>query len=162
MQDIDSLNPFELAQEIGNQLYGEIGKKAYGELELSFVSKLCPKYFEETKIRAFINLNFYWPRSYFKNTLIEDFNECLPNGFTNRKITSATTETMFGSITQDGSKIIKPLFWGYETCYLPELTAFLGTTDFKDKSNTFNEILEGNEVTRDLIKFGNATPELIN
>lgn len=155
-------NPFELAQQIGKALYGDIGKTAFEELELCYASKLGPKTFPDTKMRAFVNLNFYWSKSYYKNTVIEDFTECLPLDFASRKITSASPETMFGSITQDGTKIVPPLFWGYQMCSLPELTAFLGTKDLQDKSNTFNEILEGNEVTRDLLKFGSATQELID
>ncbi len=161
MVDLATANPIELAQEIGKQLFGEVGKRAYEELELCFASKLGSKHFPDTKMRAFINLNFYWDKSYYKNTLIDDFNECLPAEFTHRKITSATAETMFGSLTQNGENLVPPLFWGYEMSNLPELRAFLGTKDLEDKSNTFNEILEGSEVTRDLLKFGNATEELI-
>jgi hypothetical protein len=155
-------NPLELAKQIGHELYGEIGEMAFEELELCYASKLGPKTFPDTKMRAFINLNFYWSKSYYKNTVIDDFTECLPDDFAHRKITSASRETMFGCITQDGKKLVSPLFWGYEMCTLPELTAFLGTTDLQDKSNTFNEILEGNETTRDLLKFGNATQDLID
>jgi hypothetical protein len=161
MVDLATASPIELAQEIGKQLFGEVGKRAYEELELCFASKLGSKHFPDTKMRAFINLNFYWDRSYYKNTLIDDFNECLPVDFTHRKITSATAETMFGSLTQNGVNLVPPLFWGYEMCNLPELRAFLGSKDLEDKSNTFNEILEGSEVTRDLLKFGNATETLI-
>jgi hypothetical protein len=161
MVDLATANPIELAQEIGKQLFGEVGKRAYEELELCFASKLGSKYFPDTKMRAFINLNFYWDKSYYKNTLIDDFNECLPAEFTHRKIISATAETMFGSLTQNGENLVPPLFWGYEMSNLPELRAFLGSKDLEDKSNTFNEILEGSEVTRDLLKFGNATEELI-
>jgi hypothetical protein len=154
-------NPLELAKQIGFELYGEIGKMAFEELELCYASKLSPKTFPDTKMRAFVNLNFCWSKSYYKNTLIEDFTECIPADFAHRKITSASRETMFGSITQKGDNLVTPLFWGYEMCSLPELTAFLGSTDLQDKSNTFNEILEGNETTRDLLKFGSATEELI-
>jgi len=76
--NLATANPIELAQEIGKQLYGDIGKKAFEELELCFASKLGSKYFPDTKMRAFINLNFYWGKSYFKNTLIEDFIESRP------------------------------------------------------------------------------------
>ncbi len=158
-----SLNTFELAGKIGYETFGEIGQRAYEELELAFASKLQPKTFKETsKMRSYINLNFYWGKSYFKNTLIEAFSECLPQGFNRRKITGGTTETIFGSMSQDGKRIISPLFWGYEMCFIPELTTFLSSKDFTEKSNNFNEVLEGQEVSRDLLKFGEATRDLID
>jgi hypothetical protein len=152
---------FELAGQIGYASYGEIGKKAFEELELCFASKLSPSFKPQLKLRSYTNLNFYWARSYFKNSIMEIFQECLPSGFVNRKITSATTETMFGSMNNAGDKLIAPLFLGCQMCFMPELMTFLGD-DMKKKVSTFNEALEGSETTRNLLKFGNAQKTLID
>jgi hypothetical protein len=88
------------------------------------------------------------------------FQECLPSGFANRKITSATLETMFGSINKDGNRIIPPIFLGYEMCFMPELMTFLGD-EMKKKIANFNETLEGAKTTRDALKFGNVEQPLI-
>jgi hypothetical protein len=155
-------DPLELAKQIGYELYGEIGRKAFEELELCYASKLSPKFSDLNKMRTWTNLNFYWARGYFKSTIMEDFQSCLPSAFSNRNITSATKETMFGSITESGKALIKPLFHGYEMCFMSELLAFLGTGDgLKEKVNIFNEALEGKITTRDLVSFGKADTSLI-
>jgi len=153
-------NALELAGEIGHQLHGDIGKNAFEELELCYASRIAPRFASSSKLRSYVNLNFYWARSYFKNTIMEEFQECLPSSFAHRNVTSATLETMFGSTSTSGTKIIPPLFWGYELCFMPELLAFLQTKDMKDKVNVFNEVLEGKETTRNLLKFGNASQSL--
>lgn len=107
-----------------------------------------------------MNLNFYWARGYFKNSIMEVFEECLPSDFANRKITSATLETMFGTINKDGNRIIPPIFHGYEMCFMPELMTFLGD-EMKKKVANFNEALEGAKTTRDALKFGNVERSLI-
>jgi len=152
----------ELAGEIGYERYGDIGKSAFEELELCFASRIAPRFESSLRLRSYINLNFYWARGYFKNTIIEEFQECLPADFSNRKVTSATIQTMFGSINDAGTKLVPPLFWGYELCFMPELLAFLAASEFKDKVNVFNEVLEGKETTRDLLKFGKAQQSLID
>lgn len=155
-------NAFELSRKIGYESYGELGRNAFEELELCFASKIAPKFAQTLKLRSYVNLSFYWARSFFKNTMIEEFEECLLSSFPTSKITSGTLETMFGSMNTFGTKIIPPLFWGYELCFIPELLAFLSTGDFKDKANVFNEVLEGQKTTRNLLKFGNAEQTLID
>ncbi len=153
-------NPLELAGQIGYELYGDIGKIAFEELELCYAAKLSPKFDSPFRIRSYTNLNFYWARGYFKNSIMDVFQECLPSGFVNRKITSATLETMFGSINKDGNKIVPPIFLGYEMCFMPELMTFLGD-EMKKKVANFNEALEGAKTTRDTLKFGNVEQPLI-
>ena len=161
-QTAETTNPLELAKQIGFELYGEIGKMAFEELELAYASKLAPKFSKLTKMRSWMNLNFYWARGYFKNSTMDEFQECLPESFRKRNATSGTIETMFGSMPTSNDKIIPPLFHGYEICFMPELLAFLGTKEcLKEKTNVFNEVLEGNLTSRDLLKFGNANGEVI-
>jgi hypothetical protein len=158
---MENLNALELAGQIGYELYGDIGKTAFEELELCYVSKLSPKFDSPFRIRSYTNLNFYWARGYFKNSIMDVFQECLPSGFANRKITSATLETMFGSINKDGNRIIPPIFLGYEMCFIPELMTFLGD-EMKKKVANFNEALEGAKTTRDALKFGDVEQSLID
>lgn len=161
-QTVDPTNPLELAKQIGYELYGEIGEMAFEELELCYASKLAPKFSKQPKMRSWTNLNFYWARGYFKNSTMDEFQECLPDALRKRNATSGTIETMFGSMPTSNDKIIPPLFHGYEICFMPELLAFLGTKEgLKEKVNVFNEVLEGNLTSRDLLKFGNATTEVI-
>ena len=161
-QTVDPTNPLELAKQIGYELYGEIGEMAFEELELCYASKLAPKFSKQPKMRSWTNLNFYWARGYFKNSTMDEFQECLPVALRKRNATSGTIETMFGSMPTSNDKIIPPLFHGYEICFMPELLAFLGTKEgLKEKVNVFNEVLEGNLTSRDLLKFGNATTEVI-
>jgi hypothetical protein len=158
---METTNAFDLASSIGYECYGEIGKKAFEELELTYVSSIAPA-FENSRFRSFQNLNLYWARSYLKNTMLEDFLEdCLPDDYLRTKIVGGTTETLFGSINNEGTRLIRPMFWGYDLAYIPELFSYLTSRDMQDKVNTFNEVLEGNLVTRRLLKFGNATQELI-
>lgn len=155
-------DPLALAKQIGDTRYPQLGGTVFEELELCYASTLSPPFVNQ-KIRPFINLNLYWARGFFKNSIINDFQECLPSvaEYPIRNATSATIETMFGSISKDGRKLISPLFHSQKICFMPELLSFLGTNEgMKEKVNCFNEVLEGNEVTRDLIKFSNAKPEL--
>jgi hypothetical protein len=155
-------NPLELAKQIGYELYDNIGKIAFEELELAYASRLAPKFEKVPELRSFTNLNFYWARGCFKNRSIEGFKDCLPEDFKQRNISTATIETMFGSINEKGNKLFAPLFHGYETCFMPELLAFLGSYEtMKEKVNTFNEVLEGDPTSRDMIKFSSASEELI-
>lgn len=153
-------NAFELAGQIGYELYGEIGKAAFEELELCYASKLSPKFASPYRIRSYTNLNFYWARGYFKNSIMDASQECLPSGFAKRNVTSATLETMFGSVNKDGNRILPPIFLGYEMCFIPELMTFLGD-EMKKKVANFNEALEGARTNRDALKFGNVEQSLI-
>jgi hypothetical protein len=154
-------NALELAGQIGYELYGDIGKIAFEELELCYAAKLSPKFDSSFRIRSYVNLNFYWARGYFKNSIMDVFEECLPSDFADRKVTSATLETMFGSINKAGTKIIPPIFLGYEMCFMPELMTFLGD-EMKKKVANFNEALEGAKTTRDALKFGDVEQSLID
>jgi hypothetical protein len=68
---------------------------------------------------------------------------------------------MFGSINRTGTKIIPPIFLGYEMCFMPELMTFLGD-EMKKKVANFNEALEGAKTTRDALKFGDVEQPLID
>jgi hypothetical protein len=158
----NSSNPLELAKQIGYELFGDIGGKSFEELELCYASKLAPQFTDLPKMRPYTNLNLYWGRGYFKSTIMEDFQMCLPTVFATRSVTSATKETMFGSISDSGKALVKPLFNGYQMCFMSELLAFLGLGEgLREKVNVFNEALEGKIITRDLLKFGKAEPGLV-
>ena len=161
---MSSTNPLDVAREIGSRMYGDIGANAYEELELAFASSLQPRFAELKRFRTWQNLAFYWQPGFHKSTIMEDFKDVLPDVYSCLKITGATTETMFGSIREDGKRLVYPMFVGHQMAYIPELMAFLGTVSRQDDArvSTFNEVLEGNEVTRHIIKFGNASQELID
>lgn len=160
---MEKLNPLDMAGQIGYELYGEIGKTAFEELELAFASRLQPRFVNNPKLRTWQNVSFYWSKGYFKNTIMEDFQEVLPAELANRKIVSTSTEKMFGSITDDGNHLVRPLFYQQMVVFIPELLAFLGQGEqFRDKMNILNEALEGKEVKRDLIKFAKASDDLIS
>ena len=155
-------NAFELASQIGYEFFGEIGKTAFEEFELSFASKLHFRFVDLPDFRVWQNLNLYWDKSYLKNTLIAKFSKCLPDNFA-IKVTSATAETMFGSTTPNGKKLIEPVFYGKEFCLMPELMSFLGVGEsMRTKIPVFNEVLEGSLTTRTLLKFGEADESLVS
>jgi hypothetical protein len=154
-------NPLELAKQIGYAHFDEIGSKAFEELELAFASLFAPRFKERSEIRAWQNLNFYWTKCYFKNSIMDVFTRCLPDAFNHRKITSASPEIMFGSMREDHTDIIKPMFYDFKLAFIPELLSFLGQGDtLRIKTDILNEVVEGQKVTRYLVKFGEASAEL--
>lgn len=156
-------NPLDLARNIGHQLMGNVGAQAFEELELAFASRLQPRFKDVPEIRPWQNICFYWARSYLKNTLMEHFQEVLPVAFPSRFVTAASTETMFGSISDDHKKLIPPLFYKQAMVFIPEIQAFLGEGEtFRDRMNKLNDAVEGKRTSNDLLKFGNADALLID
>jgi hypothetical protein len=160
---MSTTNPLDLAREIGNQIMGDIGAQAFEELELAYASRLQPRFIEIPEMRPWQNICFYWKKSYLKNTLMEHFRNVLPDTFPNRPMQSTTTEKIFGSMREDKTDIIRPLFYKQNMVFIEELTAFLGEGEtLRERMNNMNEALEGHRVTRDLLKFGNASQDLID
>jgi len=150
-----------LAGAIGYAHFDEIGEKAFEELELAYASTIAPRFREKPDIRPWQNVNFYWAKCYFKNTIQEVFAKCLPDTYRKRKITSASTEIMFGSMREDHKDIIPPMFYGNSLAFIPEVLSFLGQGEtLRIKTDILNEVVEGKEITRDLVKFGEASEEL--
>jgi hypothetical protein len=160
---MSTTNPLDLAREIGNQIMGDIGAQAFEELELAYASRLQQRFIEIPEMRPWQNVCFYWKKSYLKNTLMDHFRNVLPDTFPNRKMQSTSTEKIFGSLKDDKTDIIRPLFYRQNMVFIEELTAFLGEGEaLRERMNNMNEALEGHQVTRDILKFGNASQELID
>ena len=155
-------NPFELAGKIGHDFCGSFGKTVFEEFELAFASQMSARFEGFKDFRVAQNLNLYWDKGYYKSLFCDKFRECLPKGCS-IKVTSATQETMFGSINQTGTRLNEPLFYRKDFCFMPELLSFLQTGEsFRNKVSDFNEVLERGEVTKTLLKFSSASQELID
>lgn len=157
-----SSSPLELASDIGRQFFGSIGQEAFIELELAFASRMINRFSDKPDFRARQNLMLYWDKSYLKGRFLDVFSRTLPSGSWTT-VDSATTETMFGSISDDGQKLYYPLFHGKQFCFIPELLTFLQSGDpLRAKVPVLNQCLEGDDVHRNLIKFVKADKVLID
>jgi hypothetical protein len=62
---------------------------------------------------------------------------------------------LFGSISENQNQIIEPAFSGRSFATITELLSFLGSGNaMKDIVNTLNKVMENEQVTRHLVKFG--------
>ena len=168
---MSDLSAFELASKIGEDWLGEIGRLGFEEIELSYASRKIGVFHDVPELRAWQNLLFYWLRSFFKSLMINVFfHRAIPpespfftvpiNPDSWVDTTSATTETMFGSISRDGERLIWPMFYKKAFVVISELTAFFTPATRGEKAPMMNKAMEGEEVTRNLIKFGDASDEL--
>jgi len=153
--DSGSRPPLRLAEEFGRSIADGIGAEAFIELQLSFATRLLPKFSDNSLIRMRQHILLHWDQSYFKSTLIDEFAKTVPKDKPVINISSMTPETLFGSISDDRKHIVKPVF--AENCFgkIDELLGFLGTGNtMKDIVNTMNTGMEGKTVTRHLLKLG--------
>jgi len=159
-------NALELARQVGRNVFpafGEIGEQVFEELELAFASKLpgSTKFSNSGESRSVQHLLLYWQTGYFKNTLINVFEKCLPEGTSPTRQTGLTAETLFGSINTRGDALVPPVFHKKDFCIISELSALLESGEsLSNKAHTFNEALEHQLVGRSLIKFASATADV--
>jgi len=143
-------NALELAREVGRNVFpafGEIGEQVFEELELAFASKLpiSTKFSTNEEFRSVQHLLLYWQTGYFKNTLINAFEKCLPEGTFSTRQTSLTAETLFGSINTRGDALVPPVFHEKDFCIISELSALLESDEsLANKAHIFNEALSTN------------------
>jgi hypothetical protein len=123
------------------------------KLELSYASRLLPRFSDDPLIRVRINILFYWKAGYYKSTLLRTFHECHPLKTAN--ITSMTLAKIFGSIDPKGKKIILPAFTNdIHFVLISELAAMLGGRDIKEFADTMNQVLEGERINRQTVSLG--------
>jgi hypothetical protein len=148
-------NPLELARKYGFSTAGDLGAEAFPELELAYASGLLPRFSDNPLIRPRQNLLLYWNQSFLKTTLINEFAKTIPEDLGVIDITSMSPQMIFGSITEDRNSIVKPAFAGMRFVTITELLSFIGTGNtMRDIVNTMNKVMEGEVVTRQLLKLG--------
>jgi len=148
-------NPLELARKFGRSIAGDIGAEAFLELELAYASGLLPRFSDNPLIRPRQNLLLYWDQSFLKTTLINESVKIIPENLRTIDITAMSPQMIFGSISEDRKFIIKPAFAGKRFATITELLSFIGTGNtMRDIVNTMNKVMEGEVVTRQLLKLG--------
>jgi hypothetical protein len=146
-------NPIKVARELGYSIAGEIGERAMEKLELSYASRLLPKFSDDPLTRVRINVLLYWKAGYYKSTLLRTFHEC--HSLKTVNITSMTLEKIFGSLDLKGNRIILPAFTNdVHFVVISELTSMLGGRDMKVFADTMNQVLEGEKINRQTILLG--------
>ena len=147
-------DPLHVAKRLGLSIAGELGDKAFQEMELAYINSLLPRFSDNPIIRMRQNLLLYWDQSYLKTTLVDEFCKCLSPTLPVIDITSNSPETLFGTINEN-DRIVYPLFTDVQIAKVTELATFVGRgRDSRDIVNTMNKIMEGECVTRQLLKFG--------
>jgi len=146
-------NPLIVAERLGASIGGKLGEIAFQEMELSYVSSTLPHFSENPLIRMRQHLDLYWDASYLKTTLVDEFCKCLPSTIPILNITSNSPEMLFGSIN-DSDMIVYPAFLNVRIAKITELASFVSGRNMQDIVNTMNKIMEGEWVTRQLLKFG--------
>jgi len=148
-----------MARGLGCSIAGSIGGKAYEETELSFASRLLPRFLDDPITRVRINILLYWKAGYYKSSLLKVFSETIPLETIN--ITSMTLQKIFGSIDPKTRRIVLPAFTNnVHFVSISELTALLGQRDMKEFSNVMNQVLEGEEVHRQTITLGTSNDDI--
>ncbi|MGD6933336.1 MAG: hypothetical protein ACQCN5_03930 [Candidatus Bathyarchaeia archaeon] len=153
-------NPLEIAKKLGESIGGELGRMAFEELELSVVNSFLPRFTNNPLIRMRQHILLYWPQSYHKSTILNEFVKCIPDEINVAGITSNTPETLFGTIN-DQNQIIYPLFANVQIATITELATFVNSRNSADIVNMMNKVLEGERAERQLLKLGRRelTPE---
>lgn len=150
---METKNPLEIAAELGRSIAGELGERALIELELAYVNSILPKFANNKLIRIRQHVLLHWAQSYYKSTILDVFDKCLPDGLGKRNVTSNTPESLFGTIN-DQNRIVYPIFTDIKFAKISELSTFASGKDFKEIVNNMNKVLELEEVTRNLLKLG--------
>jgi len=154
--EIKLKSPLHTAAKLGCSLAGDIGKKAFIELELAFATRLLPRFSDDLITRVVQNMLLYWQFAYYKSTILKVFTQTLPETLKAVDITSMSLEKIFGSIDEKKKHIIEPAFTrDVNFVVISELTALLGQRDaMKQFVNVMNVVLEGEKVTRQILKLG--------
>jgi len=153
---MENRNSLQIAEEVGYSLAGDIGKKAFIELELAYATRLLPKFTDDPITRVNQNILLYWQYGYYKSTILKVFNQTIPETVKTVDITSMSLEKIFGSIDEGRKHIVYPAFTNdVHFIVISELTALLGQRDaMKQFANTMNIVLEGEKVSRQILKLG--------
>lgn len=119
---------------------------------------MLPRFADNSLIRMRQHVLFYWDQSYLKSTLLDLFYECIPDTVEKLDVTTNSPEVLFGSITDDKTcpKIILPAFTGFSIAKINELATFVTGSKYQEIVNLMNKIMEGENVQRQLLKFGLA------
>jgi len=150
---VHEAKPLELARKIGKSLLGDRGGETFIELELAYTTRLLPHFTDNPTLRIRQNLFLYWPPSYVKSTLINLFAETIPQSHPVVDVTATSREVLFGSFDKDQKTIVRPILVGKSFATITEYMSFLGSGEaMRDKVNTMNKVLEGEWVTRHLVK----------
>jgi len=148
-------HPLDVAKRLGFSVAGNLGAEAFVELELAYASGLLPKFKDNHVMRVRQNVLLYWDQSYFKTTTINEFAKTIPDDLGVVDITSMSPQMIFGSLSEDRKYIVRPAFAGKRFALITELLSFIGSGNtMKDIVNTMNKVMEGERVTRQLLKFG--------
>lgn len=147
-------NPLEIAKKLGSSVGGTLGGKVFQELEFAYVNSLLPRFLDNPIVRMRQNLLLYWDQSYLKTTLVDEFCKCIPSTFPVIDVTSNSPETLFGTIDEN-DRIVYPLFTVAHVAKITELATFVGRGQkSREIVNTMNKVMEGELVTRQLLRFG--------
>jgi len=150
-----TIDTLKIARKLGYSIGGNLGAEAFIELELAFASGLLPRFKNNPLIRIKQHALLYWDPSYFKSTLLSQFVETIPQKLGVVDITSMSPQMIFGSISEDKRYIIKPAFAGKRFAIITELLSFIGSGNtMRDIVNIMNKVMEGEYVSRQLLKFG--------
>jgi hypothetical protein len=145
----------ETSRKLGYSIANSIGAEAFIELQLSFATRLLPRFSDNPLIRIRQHVLLYWDQSYLKSTLIDEFAKTVPTGITADNISSLTPETLFGSISENRNDIVRPVLAGLHFAKIDEFLGFLGSGNtMRDIVNTLNTAMEGKPVARYLLKLG--------
>jgi len=143
----------KLAQTVGLSIAGFLGATVFLELELAFVNSLLPPFFDNPVIRMMQHILLYWDQSYLKTTMIDAFCKSIPEKYGILDVTSNSPEMLFGTINER-DRIVYPAFTQAHIAKITELSTFANGRNLADIVNPSNKIMEGELVTRQLLKFG--------
>jgi hypothetical protein len=150
-------DPLEIARRLGQSIADDLGAEAFVELEMAYASGLLPRFSDNPLMRVRQNLLLYWEQSYFKSTLLNEFARTIPEELGVIDITAMSPSMIFGSISDDRKQIVKPVFAEKRFAFITELLGFVGSRNtMKDVVNTMNKVMEGETVTRHLVKLGQS------
>jgi hypothetical protein len=154
-------NLISLAGNVGSSIGGKLAQKAFEELELAFVTKLLPKKFTNVPtLRTRQHILLYWRKGFLKTTILREFSKVIPSRFKTVQITSATTETLNGSLCVprnpfEKPRIVPPIFAGLDFAVITEHSTFLRYGGpMPGKLAILNDIQEGDRISTHLIKLG--------
>lgn len=149
-------SPLKLAERLGTSVAGPLGGEAMIELLLAYVLSLLPNFFDNAKFRIVQHILFYWPKAFYKSTLLWIFSETIPTDLGVVDVSAMSRESIFGSTDKFGNPI-KPAFARKSFVVITELTSFLGSGwAMRDIASTMNVALESQPVTRRLLKLAQA------
>jgi hypothetical protein len=151
---IETENPLQIAKKLGYSIAGKIGEEAFVELELSFATRFIGRFSDAPLIRTNQNLLLYWKPGFYKSTILKQFSKTIPKHLKIVDLSSMTQERIYGSISEKKKDIILPAFTNdVHFAIISEMTSLFGQRDsMKNFTNTMNLVLEGETVTRQILK----------